>query len=87
MWVYTGVGYECYSSKGTRVIETIRCYEGRNRQRGEVQQLFTKIYRCKRCTNVWGTKPNDHDCKTFLYTKPQITEKLPDSAVPDLLLF
>ena len=69
------------------MIETIRCYEGRNRQRGEVQQLFTKIYRCKRCTNVWGTKPNDHDCKTFLYTKPQITEKLPDSAVPDLFLF
>jgi len=45
------------------VIETIRCYEGRNHARGEVRQLFTKIYRCKRCTTTWGAKPHDHNCK------------------------
>ena len=45
------------------VIETIRCYEGRNHARGEVKQLFTKLYRCKRCTNTWDYKPYDHNCK------------------------
>ena len=45
------------------VIETIRCYEGRNHTRGEVKQLFTKIYRCKRCTTTWDSKPNGHNCK------------------------
>lgn len=45
------------------VIETIRCYEGRNHFRGEVKQLFTKIYRCKRCTTTWDFKPNGHNCK------------------------
>jgi len=45
------------------MIETIRCYEGRNHARGEIKQLFTKIYRCKRCTNTWNIKPDDHNCK------------------------